>query len=244
MRITYFAIIFCTIISFGATKDTLVIDLQTEQYANSPIILQNEKMYVGVWNAKNKITDNVIIWFHGGMSSANCQKGLIAGEDLSHMLNNYTVISPSACSKNHWVTEPVIKAIDTALDSLETKYKSKIQKISLVGISDGSLGVIAYSLWGKRNISKRLLMSSYGGNLGEASEIAAQNKLQNGSWLFMQGGLDRLYPSNITVPWINEFCKHIHTNCNLKFDNQGEHDWSYWQRVHKDWILDFFTKAP
>ncbi len=200
-------------------------------------------MPVGVWRGINKKdTAGTIVWFHGGMTSNNCTKGLAAGGGLANILPNYTVVSASACKQNHWVEPSTIQAVDDALDSLARKQKKEIPEVSLVGISDGSLGVIAYSMWGKRKIKNRILMSSYGESLGPAAQVAAQAPLKNGRWRFIQGGSDRLYPSEKTVPWIQEFCQNVGTQCDLKFDPQGEHDWSYWQNKHKDWILEIFSK--
>lgn len=200
-------------------------------------------MPVGVWRAAGKkASAGTIVWFHGGMTSNNCQKGLVAGGSLSKMLPDYTIVSASACKQNHWVEPTTINSLDDALDSLAKRQKKDIAEISLVGISDGSLGVITYSLWGKRKVQNRVLMSSYGASLGPATQVAAQLSLQNGRWRFIQGGADRLYPAEKSVPWIQEFCQNVHTACDLKFDPQGEHDWSYWQNKHKEWILEFFSK--
>jgi len=198
---------------------------------------------VGVWrHPNNKSTVGTIVWFHGGMTSNNCQKGLIAGSDLATLLPKYTIVSASACKQNHWVDESTIQAIDESLDALAKRQNKSIDTVSLVGISDGSLGVIAYSLWGKRKVQTRILMSSYGASLGPASQVATQPSMKNGRWRFIQGGSDRLYPSEKTLPWIQEFCTNVGTKCDLKFDPQGEHDWSYWQNKHKDWILEFFSR--
>lgn len=199
-------------------------------------------MPVGVWRiAGNKTTDGTVVWFHGGMTSNNCRKGLVAGGDIAKMLPTYIVVSASACKQNHWVEPTTIQRVDDALDSLSKRHKKDISEISLIGISDGSLGVIAYSMWGKRKIRNRILMSSYGEALGPATQVAAQAPLKNGRWRFIQGGSDRLYPSEKTLPWIQEFCQNVGTACDLKFDPQGEHDWSYWQKKHKEWILEFFS---
>ena len=200
-------------------------------------------MPVGVWRIPgNKTSSGTVVWFHGGMTSNNCKKGLIAGSDLSKMLPTYTIVSASACKQNHWMEPSTIESLDEALDNLAKKIKKDIPEISLVGISDGSLGVIAYSLWGKRNVKNRILMSSFGEALGPAIQIAQQPTLQNGRWRFIQGGKDRLYPADRTFPWIQEFCQNVGTPCDVKFDQQGEHDWSYWQKQHKEWILEFFSK--
>ena len=218
-------------------NDTLFTHLQTNSFSNSI------KVPVGVWHPTTpKSTRETIVWFHGGMTSGNCEKGLVAGSDIAQMLPRYIVVSPSACKQNHWVEPTTIQALDNALDSLAQKNRKSIEELSLFGISDGSLGVIAYSMWGKRKIKNRILMSSYGEALGPAAQVAGQFALKNGRWRFIQGGSDRLYPSEKTLPWIQEFCNNVGTACDLKYDPQGEHDWSYWQNKHKEWILEFFSK--
>lgn len=196
----------------------------------------------GIW--MDDVGASVVVWFHGGMTSGNCEKGYVAGRDISEMVPSITSVSVSACKNNHWVTPVAAEWVDAALDSLARIRNAPVDSVYLVGISDGSLGVIAYSMWGRRFPAARLLMSSYGAALGSAAELARQKSLQRGRWLFMQGGADRLYPSQATVPWIEEFCKNVGVECNLKYDPAGEHDWSYWQNKHKDWILDIFSQKP
>ena len=229
-----------------APTDTLTIHRKMPPIKGSimlPVTSPTSDMPVGVWrHINNKTSAGTIVWFHGGMTSNNCQKGLVAGGALSKMMPNYTVVSASACKQSHWVEPSTIENLDNALDSLAKRQKNNIDEVSLIGVSDGSLGVIAYSMWGKRKIKNRILISSYGESLGPAAQVAAQPPLKNGRWRFIQGGSDRLYPSEKTLPWIQEFCQNVGTQCDLKFDPQGEHDWSYWQNKHKDWILEIFSK--
>ena len=232
----------------NAPSDTLRIK-RPSKFDNASIMFPttslSSDMPVGVWRSiskKNQPSAGTVVWFHGGMTSGNCQKGLVAGGALSKMLPDYTIVSASACKQNHWAEPTTIEAVDDALDSLAKRQKKDIDEISLIGISDGALGVIAYSLWGKRKIKDRILISSYGESLGPAAQVAGQPALKKGRWRFIQGGADRLYPTEKSVPWIQEFCKTVDTNCDLKFDPQGEHDWSYWQNKHKDWILEIFSK--
>ncbi len=180
----------------------------------------------------------VVVWFHGGMSSSNCAKGLVAGADFAELYPGKITVSVSACRENHWVTKGMIDAVDAALDSVAARRKSPVEKVSLVGISDGSLGVLVYSLEGRRAVEDRLLMSSFGGFLGEPQAVASPMKMHSGRWRFLQGGKDRLYPSDKTVPWITEFCKAVQVDCELRFDPEGEHDWSYWRNKRMDWIND------
>ena len=93
---------------------------------------------VGVWNgAKKKAPGPVVIWFHGGMTSSNCEKGLTAGRDLSEWLPNYTVVSVSACRQNHWLTSTAMEWVDAALDSIGGRQGAEVREVSMVGISDG-----------------------------------------------------------------------------------------------------------
>lgn len=246
-----FSILILSLVAFcfaNPPSDTLRIK-RPSKFDNAsvmfPVTSLSSDMPVGVWRSTSKKKEpstGTIVWFHGGMTSNNCEKGLTAGGGLSIMLPRYTVVSASACKQNHWVEPTTIAAVDDALDSLAKRQKRDINEISLVGISDGSLGVIAYSMWGKRKIINRILMSSYGEPLGPAAQVATQPSLKSGRWRFIQGGADRLYPAEKTVPWIQEFCQNVGTTCDLKFDPQGEHDWSYWQNKHKDWILENFSK--
>ena len=217
--------------------DSLVVSVQ-----NSSV-----KSQTGIWwpNPKAKKSKKVkradapvVVWFHGGMSSGNCAKGLVAGTDLSKLFPEKIVVSVSACRGNHWVTKTMIDAVDAALDSVAARRKSPVERVSLVGVSDGSLGVLVYSLEGRRTVVDRLLMSSFGGFLGAPSELATPKKMQSGRFRFLQGGNDRLYPSDKTVPWITEFCKAVQVDCELRFDPAGEHDWSYWKEKRLDWIRE------
>lgn len=188
----------------------------------------------------NAAKSSVIVWFHGGMSSGNCAKGLVAGSSYAEIFSDKIVVSLSACRENHWVTKGMIDAVDAALDSVAAKRKSPVERVSLVGVSDGALGVLVYSLEGRRAVEDRLLMSSFGKLLGDARAIAGANesRMRLGRWRFLQGGKDRLYPSDQTVPWITEFCKALQVDCELRFDPEGEHDWSYWKDKRMDWIRE------
>lgn len=196
---------------------------------------------VGFWK-NGKKNAPVAVWFHGGMTSGNCQKGLVAGDDLSSLLPDYWVISVSACRDRHWVTPAAVQWVDAALDSIASRGHNPVEKVYLLGVSDGALGAIVYSMEGRRSAAARLLISSFGKSLGEASSITRHPRVKSGRWLFLQGGSDRLYPSQEAVPWIESFCKTAGTECDLKYDPRGEHDWSYWKNNHKDWILKLFKE--
>ena len=181
---------------------------------------------------KDLASARVVVWFHGGMTSGNCRKGYVAGDDFSKLFRNVIVVSASACRENHWVTPNMEAVIEAALDSVAARRKAPVDEVSLVGVSDGSLGVLNYSMRGKRRVRDRLLVSSLGKLLGDAHTVASVPKMHEGRWFFMQGGNDRLFASEESVPWIKEFCREFMANCTLWFDLSGEHDWSYW-REHR-----------
>lgn len=205
------------------------------------------KSPAGIWfESKKQKTPSVIIWFHGGMQSSNCQKGLIAGRGLFELLNDKKTIiaSPSACLDKHWFSETSVHITDKLIDSLEVYFKTTIKEVHLVGVSDGTLGVLAYSLKGKRTILSRLLISSNLSIVGDAKVFSQNKRLHTGTWSFLQGGKDRLYPASLVLPWLYSFCESIGSSCNVYFDKDGEHDWSYWVQKHAKRIQQFrFSKS-
>lgn len=193
---------------------------------------------------KNLASAQVVVWFHGGMTSGNCRKGFVAGEDFSKLFPNVIVVSASACRENHWVTPTMETVIEAALDSVAARRKAPVDEVSLVGVSDGALGVLDYSMRGKRRVRDRLLASSFGKLLGEARVLVGANapRMREGRWRFLQGGNDRLFPAGEAKPWIEEFCRELRADCMLRFDVSGEHDWSYWREKHMDWVTEAFRR--
>ena len=240
-------------LALGASRDSLTVSVLPTKAAGTVL-----RVPVGIWwpeyDSKAKVKasfpghaakKDVVVWFHGGMTSGNCQKGLVAGEAFSNIFPDVVVLSASACKENHWATEVMVSAVDAALDSIARRRRGFVEEVSLVGVSDGSLGVLVYSMYGKRRVKNRLLVSSYGKLLGEAPAVAASPKMGSGRWRFLQGGADRLYPPSETIPWIQDFCRNVRADCDLRYDTSGEHDWSYWQGHHLDWILEaFLRKTP
>ena len=206
---------------------------------NFTVVLDGAPSPVGVWAPKDTKAAQVVVWFHGGMTSSRCDKGLEAGEGFSKFAPGAVVASPSACGERNWASEFGVKITDAALDSLEKRLGKKISEVALVGVSDGALGVVSYSLYGRRSVKTRLLISSFLEPFGSPKRLASEPKLKGGSWTFLQGASDRLYPSERTFPWLSEFCKAESIRCTLHFDNAGEHDWSYWAEKRAAWLRDF-----
>ena len=239
-----FALLFCVSAWAGGRPDSLTVQS----------IDQESKMFIrsatGVWwpaqpksskanFPRHAAKSNVVVWFHGGMTSGNCEKGYVAGDDFAKLFPNVVVVSLSACRDKHWATGAMVAAVDAALDSVAARRGSPVDEVSLVGVSDGALGVLVYSMQGKRRVKDRLLASSFGKLLGEARMLAGANsRMRDGRWRFLQGGNDRLFPAGEAKPWIEEFCRELRADCMLRFDPAGEHDWSYWREKHLDWIRE------
>lgn len=197
-----------------------------------------------VWHPKRIIQPQLFVWFHGGMQSAKCAKGYEAGAAFVPFLEKAreesAVLSVSACKENHWLSQGPLGAVDRMLDSLEVRWNLKIDTVSLVGVSDGGLGVVGYTLYGKRSVQKRLLVSTNLAAVANAKNLARDPKIRTGMWTFLQGGSDRLYPSDRTVPWMETFCSALGVKvCRIRFDERGEHDWSWWTLHRESWIRDF-----
>lgn len=223
-RLPLFFCAFALACSCAFAEDTLYVDVH------------GVKSPVGLWWGNSKGDAPVAVWFHGGMTSGNCEKGLVAGQDFAKLFDKFTVVSASACRDRHWLTEEMIRAVDCALDSVAARRKKPVGEVNLVGVSDGSLAVIVYSLSGRRKVKSRLLVSSYGKLLGEAAVLGLKPVLRDGRWLFLQGGADRLFPAREAVPWIDGFCRAVGSTCRFEFDPAGEHDWQFWREKHLPWI--------
>lgn len=218
---------------------------------SAPFVADSMRIVVGsfespsaVWHPEKIDRPRVLVWFHGGMQGKKCDKGYEAGSALVPFLENASresaVLSVSACRENHWLSGAPLLAVDRMLDSLEARWKLKIDTVSLVGVSDGGLGVVGYTLYGKRAVFGRLLVSTNLAAVAEARNLSKDPRVRSGMWTFLQGGSDRLYPSSRTVPWMESFCSALGGKvCRIRFDERGEHDWSWWTLRRESWIRDF-----
>ncbi len=208
------------------------------------IVLGTFESPSAVWHPVKVSRPRVLVWFHGGMQGKKCDKGYEAGAALVPFLEKASresaVLSVSACRENHWLSVAPLGAVDRMLDSLEARWKLKIDTVSLVGVSDGGLGVVGYTLYGKRAVLGRLLVSTNLAAVADARNLAKDPRVRLGTWTFLQGGSDRLYPSDRTVPWMEAFCSALGgKSCRIRFDERGEHDWSWWTLRRESWIRDF-----
>lgn len=181
-------------------------------------------------------TYQAVVWFHGGMNSSNPAKGLSAWIPLSqnwHPKSNTLLISCSAWGERNWLDPRTVQSVDRAIEHV--RASKKLSRIRLIGISDGSLGVLAYQILGHHSAYSATLISSFPG-LVLAPEQLGHAKLQSIKWTFVQGGQDRLYPISDWQKWMRAWTAALPQTV-IKIDPMGEHDFSYWQAHHMDWIL-------
>ena len=184
----------------------------------------------------------LIVWFHGGMQSGKCEKGYEAAKALMPWISAKGVViaSPSACMDRHWLTPAGLDAMESLLDTVIRRYPIDTARLELVGVSDGGLAVLHYSLKGRRHIAKRTMVSTYGGMVIPQEAIAqAAPGLSSGSWTFLQGGKDQLMDPSRARPWIEAFCTQV-PNAQLYWEDQGEHDMSWWIQNKPDLLRKAF----
>jgi pimeloyl-ACP methyl ester carboxylesterase len=183
----------------------------------------------------------LIVWFHGGMRSQNREKGIQAHRALIPFVNagKYYLCSPSAFSGEDWLSTKGFAHAEALMDYMVSRYSIDTQDINLVGVSDGCLAVILYSLSGKRAINRRVLISSFPQLVLSPESLAGQSRFATGSWDFLQGGRDRLFPSAQVLPFLQAWEK-IYPNARIHFFPEGEHDYSYYAENASNLLKSLF----
>jgi hypothetical protein len=189
-------------------------------------------------NAKRPL----LVWLHGGMRSRNPEKGLEAHRALTGFVgpSDYYLCSPSAFLDQEWTRPQGIAHVDALIDYMLSKYPVDAKDITLVGVSDGCLGVIAYSVQGKREIRRRVLISSAPQLVIPLENLAGQAAFAKGSWDFFQGGQDRLFPSEQVIPYLREW-ERLYPNAHLHFYPEGEHDFSFYAEHAAEALRSVFS---
>ena len=200
-------------------------------YASSSIVIGADSNICGISipNQPSK-KPGLIVWLHGGMRSAKKDKGLEAHKPLMVFLkqpNNYYLASPSAFAGQDWLSAEGIAHIDQCIQYMLEKYQLDKKNINLVGVSDGSLGVLRYALDGKFSISRHVLFSSYPQITLDDKKQGAAKIFKQGKWFFFQGGKDRLFPVQEVMPLLKDW-ESNYSNVKLFYYPEGEHDFSFY----------------
>lgn len=186
----------------------------------------------------------LIVWLHGGMRSANREKGLEAHRGWLAYLpaRRYYVCSPSAYGGADWLTPQGQGHIEALIGHMLESYPIDPADISMIGVSDGSLGVIAYSLRGSRPLRQRVLISSAPQLVLPAENLPGQARFSQGTWDFVQGGKDRLFPADQVMPYLDRFHA-LYPNARVHAFPEGEHDFSWYAEHVPDLLRGFFAET-
>jgi hypothetical protein len=178
---------------------------------------------------KSKRPLPIVLWLHGGMRSRNPEKGYTAHRAALELLSQDSAyfISPSAYAGADWLSGAGIRHIDGCLDYVMAHYPVKASPIWGMGVSDGTLGLIRYTLQGKHSLARRVLVSTYPDLALPAHEVAGQVALTRGTWDIFIGGEDRLFPAQPVLQACQIWSRQL-KNFHVHFEPQGEHDFSWW----------------
>jgi pimeloyl-ACP methyl ester carboxylesterase len=196
-----------------------------------------------VKNSKTKI--GLIIWLHGGMRSSNRSKGAEAHRALLPFIDPkaFYLASPSAFGGEDWLTAKGLAHIDALISYMISHYSIDLKNLNLVGVSDGSLGVIAYSIQSKYPLNRRVLISSFPQIVVPPESLASHGEFKTGTWDFFQGGRDRLFPSAQVEPYLRVW-ESTFPNVRLHYFPTGEHDFSFFAANASELLKDLWKLSP
>lgn len=186
----------------------------------------------------------LILWLHGGMRSGNREKGLEAHRALIPFLKGdaYYLASPSAFAGEDWLTLKGQEHIENLITYMLEHYEIDSSNINLVGVSDGTLGVIEYSKQGHHKINRRVLISCNPQIVLPFDSLAGRANFATGTWDFFQGGRDRLFPANQTIPYLQEW-ERAYPNTQLHYFPDGEHDFSFYSNHAAHLLQEIFIRV-
>ena len=171
----------------------------------------------------------VILWLHGGMRSQNSIKGWDAEKALLPYVKpgSYYLCSPSAYFGADWLMPEGMAHIDALLDYLARHYPVRMDKLIIVGTSDGCLGALRYARVGKRKPQRFILFSSCPPLAVDANDLLSNPVYTKTRWDVFQGGHDRLFPSDQMFPLLQNWAE-ANSQVKLHLYPEGEHDFSWY----------------
>jgi len=186
----------------------------------------------------------LIIWLHGGMRSQNREKGFEAHRGWLDYIppRRYYVCSPSAYAGAEWPTPQGLAHIEFLIGYMLKNYPIDPGDVNMVGVSDGCLGVVSYSLQGSRPLRHRVLISSAPQLVLPMESLPGQARFSQGTWDFVQGGKDRLFPSDQVFPYFSQF-RALYPNAQVHAFPEGEHDFSWYAEHAPDLLRTFFEES-
>jgi pimeloyl-ACP methyl ester carboxylesterase len=132
--------------------------------------------------------------------------------------------------------------IELLIDYMLKNYPIDAGDVNMVGVSDGCLGVVSYSLQGSRPLRHRVLISSAPQLVLPMESLPGQARFSQGTWDFVQGGKDRLFPADQVFPYLSQFHA-LYPNSRVHAFPEGEHDFSWYIENAPDLLRTFFAEA-
>ena len=176
------------------------------------------------------------------MRSANTTKGWTAESALTPFLKpgSYYLCSPSAYAGADWLIPESMGHIDALFDYMEKRYPVRMDKLILVGVSDGCLGAIRYASVGKRKPVRFILFSSCPPLAVDPKDLLNNPVYKSTRWDIFQGGRDRLFPSEEVFPILKDWA-HANAKVRLHLYPEGEHDFSWYMEHTAPEIRNLFN---
>lgn len=180
----------------------------------------------------------VLLWLHGGMRSGNREKGYTAHRPALELVppDSFYFVSPSAYAGADWLSEAGVRHIDQALQWLFAHYPANSKAITAIGVSDGTLGIIRYTLAGRYPLERRVLVSTYPDLAVAAEGVAQEAKMRAGTWDIFVGGKDRLFPAGPVMASLQIWQKSL-PRLRVHFEPEGEHDVGWWFEQQKTGLI-------
>ncbi len=183
----------------------------------------------GILLPKSRKPRPIVLWLHGGMRSQNAEKGWTAEQALIPFLKpgSYYLCSPSAHAGEDWLSPKGLEHIEGLLDYMARTYPARMDKLILVGVSDGCLGALRYAREGRRKAARHVLFSAYPPLAVDPQALLDEPVYTTSRWEIFQGGKDRLFPADRVFPLLREWAR-ANPRVKLHLYPEGEHDFSWY----------------
>jgi pimeloyl-ACP methyl ester carboxylesterase len=151
---------------------------------------------------------------------------------------SYYLCSPSAYEGAAWTSPKGMEHIEALLDYISSHYPARLDSLSVVGVSDGSLGALRYARFGKRKPLRFVLFSVYP-TLAVERPMETYSSYTSTRWDIFQGGRDRLFPAREVLPLLQNWGK-ANPRVTLHLFPEGEHDFAWYAENAGDRIRRIF----
>ena len=178
----------------------------------------------------------VIFYLHGGVSRPAPQRSdtwwpealVSPSEDGAEA---QIIVIPAGWSESLWWQAYQVENLVNILDRLKRSYNVDENRVALMGVSDGGTGAYFHAFRATTPWASFLSFIGHSRVLGSASVKADGDifpvNLSNKPWFIVNTANDRLYPSNVVVPYLELF-KRVGTEIEFRHQPDSGHDLRWW----------------